>query len=256
MKERLRPKQKTEKLPEKAAGISQQGDSWLASVDGQHSVPVPAALAGNIALALRVQEKVDDALVAGHRPGFLSALRMLNCRKTISAVTGAVPLRKLVSKVKVEGNLTNAAVEEASGIRELRHDIERLLESGRLPVLGTKDHMGIEDYLDESMPAEPAIVHVFKIPPALVGSFMAKLVQTPEALTAEECMTKLSRSHTFLVLGKADDGKYLCFQKAGPKIHQPFELRTLDKVEEISIQPESDEVYLSYIGPLESPKEE
>ena len=238
------------RIPEGNPGIFHKDKEWLATTDGVHTVPVEGKLAENIALALRVQEKVDEALIAGHRPGFLSTVRMLNCRKTISAVRDTVPLRALLSKEKLKPeNISLESLEEASGVPELMKDIEDILHSERSPILGSKDDMQIASYLDEHLSDLPAIVHVFDIPQKYLNEMVSKLLNHSGSLSTEDCMTKLNRNHTFLVLGKGSDGKYICFQKQGPEIHDKFELCELDQVLDFAINPVAGGMYLSFVGP-------
>jgi len=245
------PKRKVEAMPERKARIIEQNGKFSASLDGIHGVPVQTELGENIALALRVQEKVDEALMAGHRPGFLQTVRMLNCRKAISAVRGTVPLSELVTRQMLKQEIVSVEdLEEVSGVAELKKDIGHILDSGRTPVLGSKEDMHIASYLDENLGELPAIVHVFDLVPKYEGEILSQLINHSKSFSVDEWMQRMHRNHTFLVLGKDVDGKYICFQKQGPEIHHRFELRELGSLIDLTVAPLQDRTELSFIGPL------
>lgn len=210
-------------------------------------VAVPKDLADNISLALRLQDKIDDALVAKHRPGFLEMVRVMNCRKSVDAVRGK-SVKTLVNKKPSREGLTKREVsDELSGIPALMKDVEAVLESGAMPVVGVQEDLQIASHLDEY--ELPAVVHVFSIEKERGGGIFSKLVSVTDPLTAEDCKKFLHRNHTFLVLGKRDDGEYLCFHKQGSELHHRFELRPLSSIERTAIHPTDDRYYLSFIHP-------
>jgi|GEM_PF-2365259 len=241
---------KVEKLPEKT-GIFRRSDKYFASADGVHSVEVEKTLAENIAIALRVQEKVDEALMIGHRPGFLKTVAMLNCRKSVRAISGT-SLRELLQKKPLPENHSSLEkrkyIDELSGVPEMMLDIERLLVSGRVPVLGTNLDMHIAEHLDNHAKDIPAVVHLLNIPEKRVSEIIRKLLGKSQ-LTVEDA-AKLHRNHSFVVLGKAGDGSYICFQKQGPLPTEKFELRRLDAVLFSALESSNDVMHLSFIGPL------
>ncbi len=238
------------KAPERKAGVTEEDGKSAVSLDGVHTVPIGQELAENIALALRVQDKLDEALMAGHRPGFLRLVSMLNCRKAISAVRGTVPLKELLSrkKLKQEG-LSPEEIEELSGVPELKKDLEDILGSGRTPVLGSGEDLHIASHLDDEPGDMPAVVHVFDVLPKYEQEIVSKLLGSAP-ISVEDCMEKMHRNHTFLVLGKDETGKYICFQKQGPEIHHRFELQELDQLLEKAVVGPDEHIYLSFIGPI------
>ena len=236
------------------SGVEIVGGQCLVTLDGINTIPVPRELGENIAVALRVQEKITDALMAGHRPGFLKTVSMLNCRKSISVVRDTRNLKELVSrKILSQSNLTTTEkiknLEEVSGVPELMEDVERLMKLGKIPVLGSSDDMSIASYLDEHSNDFPVVVHVFDIVKRFNSEIIKKLFGK-DCLTIKDCETKLHRDHTFLILGRDTNGTYICFQKRGPEISQPFELCSLDSVIKTSVVPETNRMYLSFIGPI------
>lgn len=245
--------QNIERMPKKDRGMYEKDGMWYASADGTNTVPVEDDLAQNIDLALRVQNKVDEALMAGHRPGFLRTIKMLNCRKTIFAVRGTASVDKLINKDLLKSeNVSREEIDEASGIPELKNDIEQMLDAGHLPVLGTKEDLQIKEHLDEHPEDLPAVVHVFDIPPRYASRIIAGLMKGTGGLSADDAVTKLHRNHTFLVLGKSEDGSYLCFHKQGPDLYHKFELRDLDSLLQTTVAPVSGRLYISYIGPSDT----
>jgi hypothetical protein len=236
-----------------APGIQKAPEGWYASLDGSHHVEVPEELAENIALSLRVQEKVREALMAGHKPGFISMISMLNCRKTIAAVSGARPLKELISRRR--GNSDQGSDEihtqaQLSGVPELMDDIEQMLDDGVVPVFGSQGSMQIEQYFDDHPDSFPQVVHVFNIIPRYESVVVSAVFGSSAPLTRKDMETKFHIDHTFIVLGKDEIGRYVCFQKRGSRNHHPFELQDLDSVINLSINPEADTTYLSFIGPI------
>lgn len=244
--------------PAEKVGIFKRGGKYFASADGVHSVPVERDLAENIDIALRVQDKVDSALAKGNRAGFLQTVRMMNCRKSIFAVTGSKTVRELMDRSQFERFAqddvdTSEKIKiayDVSGGQELQEDVERLLSQGRLPVLGTGKDMHFASYLDEHPQDVPAILHVFNIPKRATNEVVAKLFSTENPLTADFLLTKLHRIHTFLVLGKSSDGKYVAFQKKGPEPHQRFNITTTDTIEASPYFDSADRIFLTCIGPI------
>lgn len=252
-----------EQRSEKVRGkILKRNGIYVASV-GKHTVPIEENLARNIDVAIRIQDKVDDALAKGNRPGFLRTVKMMNCRKSVFAVTGIKNARELVDRTKIKrltsANLSNRERVKISydiaGGRELKEDIERLLELGKLPILGSGSDMHFESHLDEHRDDVPAIAHVFEVPPLLMGRVISGLMDQQKPLSAEFILSKLHRVHTFLVLGKdKDTNEYLAFQKKGPDLHQRFEVTTLKTIATDSYFNMREKLFLTCIGPM--PKQE
>ena len=242
-----------EVIPENHGRILKKGQHFFATVDGKHSVPVQAPLAKNIDTALRAREKIDAALTMTPRPPFLRLVAMLNCRKTVEAVTGS-PLRPLLrSKDLSDPNLSNRdrarAKAEMDGVPEMMADVKRFLDSGSLPVLGTEQDMQVADHLDHHRDELPAVVHIFFVPRKNSTEIISKLMGGGGGLSVND-VVKLPRSHTFIVLEKADNGEYICFQKLGPELEDPFELQYLNAVLQDSAEGNAGRMCLSFVGPL------
>ncbi|HEY4487502.1 MAG TPA: hypothetical protein VI483_01920 [Candidatus Paceibacterota bacterium] len=249
MRETLEKRKVVEKIPEQVSGIVEEHGVSFATLDGVNKVAIPKELAQNISTALRMQDKIDNAILRGNRPGLLEMVAVLNCRKAISAVTDSVPLKSLLRQKNVAAeHVTPESTAKASGIPQLKKDMNKILQSGELPVLGSNEDMGIESHLEGSQVDLPAVVHVFEIPQQNVSAIMSRLFNNPTSLNADQWMKGLALNHTFLVLGKIQKGKYLCFQKVGPDIMQPFELRDLQSLTELTLAPRPEKMYLSFIG--------
>jgi hypothetical protein len=216
-------------------------------------LPINPELGENISIALRVQEKVDNALMTGSRPGFLRTISMLNCRKSISAVRGDIPIDELISRSLIKNKpVTPADIEEISGVAELWKDIEKGLDERRSPILGTDEDMQLEAYFEEHPQDLPATVHVFDVLPHYERQVITKLLSDPDTFTIQDCKRKMNRNHTFLVLGKDTAGKYICFHKQGPEVHHKFELRELESLIALSVDPLPDHMHLSFIEPIDN----
>ncbi len=213
-------------------------------VPTEWGVETPEWLANNIQTALRVQDKVDQAMMAGIRPGFLRKVRMMNCRKAVFAVRGTTPLREMVRVREREDGKKYVS----AGVEELREDLDRLHDAHISPTFGSTEDLHIESSLDE-LTAFPAVVHVFRIPEKFVPWFTKKALTG--GLNGAEYLNSLHREHTFLVLGKRDDGNYICFHKQGPEQWHKMEVVTLHEIEVRSITPKEGETYLSFVGPIE-----
>lgn len=231
--------------------VFEKSSKWFASVDGVHSIEIPSYLGKNISLALRVQEKVEEALMGGHRPGFLRTIKMLNCRKTAFGVMHKIGLRELTQgRKRLSQEADREAIDVASGLDALRDDVQRLLDENHAPILGTAENMHMEEYLAGHMGEMPLIVHVFNTPQKQFGGILPKLINSSATLNATDIIN-LNRDHTFLVLGKDETGRYVCFQKRGPTEYQPFEVTYLDQVISSAVSPSANRIYISVIGPAE-----
>lgn len=229
-------------------GVYEANGAWYASVDGAERVRVDPGIAENVGIALDVQEKVELALIGEHRPGFLRTIKMVNCRKAAFAVLEKYPLKKLLlGRGKLRHDASPEVVEQMSGVPELLSDVGRILKAGAVPVLGSSDNMQIAEYLD-GHDTIPAIVHIFNIKEPYTNDIIGKLVSPHNSLGWKDFMARMRRDHTFLVLGKAPSGRYVCFHKRGPSEHHPFELAYLDSVITSAVDPKESRIYVSVIG--------
>jgi hypothetical protein len=250
------PKQKVERVSQNNAGIIQKDGNFFATLDGIQIIPIEKELAQNIAIALRVQDKVDEALITGNRIGFLKTIQMLNCRKTISAVRGTRPIQSLTNRKELERTRKLPVQEwwvkmqEITGAKETLEDVDRILKSGKAPVIGSNESLQVKESLDRNPADLPAVVHVFDVPPDNLDGVVSQLAQGPGSFSTEDFEGKLGFNHTFLVLGKDSDGKYACFQKRGPEIREPFEILELDAAVTAAVIPAESGTHLSVIGRL------
>lgn len=230
-------------------GIHKEGSVWYAHLNQHEKVPLSENLANNIRIALRAQEKIEEALMGGHRPGFLRTISMMNCRKTIFATIANTPIRLMTRNKDMEAVTDKKTYsEQLSGVDELMKDVTRIIRSDHAPLLGSNDDMQIEHYLHEHTDEMPCVVHIFNIKQRFVGDIASKLISDPRSLSEEDCRTKLNRDHTFLVLGRTPQGTYICFQKSGPNVNQPFEIKSLPEIISRTIDPEPGRIYASFIG--------
>lgn len=230
-------------------GVFERHDRWYVTL-GNGTVAIPQRLGQNISFALRAQQKVEEALVGLHRPGFLKTIAMMNCRKSAFAVLEEHPLKNLVlGRNTYRPDASRETIDQMSGIPELLSDVDAILQAHRMPVLGTADSMQIAEYLDSHSTEIPAVVHVFNVKKPYVSEVISKIVQLSGGLTWKDVMSKMNRDHTFIVLGKDASGEYICFHKRGPSLHHPFELVYLDAVLSNAIDPRKGVIYTSLIRP-------
>lgn len=242
---KFKPEQPSDKV-----GIFKEGDKYYASLDGTHAVEVPEHIAENISIALRFQEKVDEAVDLNIRKGLLDMIAMMNCRKSIFAVTGSHSLRDLARQTKLgdkgKGSLSEF---ELSGIPQLLDDVERISKTGNLPILGSGENLEIEEYLSSEETDFPVIVHVFDVSPQQYSKVIATMFKDPESLAQYDSLKSMRFNHTFLVLGRDEQGKYACFHKQGPEIYQRFEITDLDFLKHVSVGNDPQQIHLTFIGP-------
>ena len=229
-------------------GISREGGTWYAHLNKREKVSITPELAHNINTALRTQGKVEDALFLNRPTPFLKIVSLLNCRKTIATVLGKLPLSQLKREAVIHTHAKGEEdLKELSGEKELYEDIEQLLASGHLPTVGTAENLGIGQYLEEHPFTSPAVVHVFDVQKKYMGHFVSKLISHTSPLTIQDVKTQLHRNHSFLVLGRTATGSYICFQKRGPSVLQPFELRSLSDIISSAIHLDDATMYASFI---------
>ena len=140
-------------------------------------------------------------------------------------------------------------MKEITGQNETLEDVDRILKSGRMPILGNKARLNIKEHLDENSGDTPAVVHVFDLQDKFIKEIAQRLENRKNPLNLRDIETKLNFNHTLLVLGKGEDGVYLSFQKRGPDIDEPFEVLELDKATELAVIPGETERFVSIIGP-------
>lgn len=232
------------------SGIVRKGQRYFASLGVKSSVPIATEIGKNIEIALRVQEKVDEAVRSGNRSGFLKVIAMLNCRKTVFAVTESKSVQELTTSTtgrdEDERPMTSY---ELSAIPELLQDLKRITDLGKVPVLGTGESLEIEIYLERNPSLLPAIVHVFEIKSESEGAIISALMKSPALLSNKSFLKFMRLNHTFLAFDKDQSGQRVCFHKQGPKIDHRFELTDLDSLTQLTITPEPGHMYLSFIGP-------
>jgi hypothetical protein len=211
-----------------------QSGNYRASVDGQHFVSINSAYGEMIAIALRVQEKMD----IGKHPHIARLFSMMNCRKTAFVVGG---------KMSIDEATQNK--EDIHGVELLLDDTMRLQAGGAIPVVGTPGRYHIREHLEEDRPSFPCVVHLYGIDNRRSGEVLRYMMQgKPLHRTQYE---KMHRYHTFIILGKDTAGRYLCFQKLGPNPEHPFEITTLEDAE-LSLMPDTSvsEYCITMMGPL------
>ena len=250
MRDMLRT-QKRESLPLNSPGVfSENGMHYVTLGDKADTVKAPKDLAENIALALRVQEKIDDSLFDERHRTLVTLFQRLNCRKVAGLVAGKISLKSAVALPGKHITSERDRVREFSGVPQLKTDITNIIESGRLPTMGTKNHLGIDTYLHDHSDDMPCVVHVFRVPQKHFGRLVSKLIGTQQSPSAEECISQFHRVHSFIIINKAESGRYVCFHKQGPEIHHRFEVRDLDSIADVAIHPEDGDIFLSFIGPI------
>ncbi len=237
------------------SGINNFDGNFFASIDENPGVAIDKNLAQNISLALLAQNKVDRALQTGNNSEFLKIVAMLNCRQTTFAVRNITSLRSLVETSK-KLHLPDQhpqerldTMEKMIGVPEMMEDINRILKSGRPPIIGTLEDTEIRTFLETHPNDLPAVVHIFSIRPGNSEKIRSGLVNGQGPSSFEEYEEDIMRNHTFLVLGKDSSGRYVCFHKQGPEIKDRFEISELDSVLSESVV--SSESYLSFIGPID-----
>lgn len=227
--------------PEKVLGVVCNPGECTASLDGVHTVPLPEWLAQNIATSLRTQEKVEDALAAGHRKGFLRTLAMFNCRKSMAVVRGTSSLRDAVQNKK-----------DVHGVEALIADVMAIQNNGSVPVVGTLHALHVDEYLEEHPQELPAVAHVFSAHNKQIGTIMQSLFSGLPI--AEQLVRSLGRMHTFIVLGKDTAGEYVCFHKQGPDIAHRLELISLKSVmKSLFAEGDDERISISFVGKIENP---
>jgi hypothetical protein len=239
-----------EEQPQEKVGIFKKGANFYASADGIHAVPVEKNLAENITIALKVQDKVDEAHTLQDRQGLLDKFATLNCRKSVYAVLETQSLRELTTRKKRdEHGERDLTAFELSGIPELLKDIKRITDSGYIPIFGADEHLEIEYYLDKEPGIYPAIVHVFDIKPEHTKEILTAMHEDPASLSERKYIKYLRLNHTFLVLGKDAEGKYVCFHKEGPNEFHRFDVTDMDAVIHGSVHPNPGDKFLTFVGP-------
>ncbi len=203
--------------------VGHENIAYAITSDGEQGVPIPDDVAEHIALMLRLQHKVhiEGDQDASH------VMQTFNCRKSVLIASGAIPIMQSI--VDLSDN---------SGEQEMFDDVNRLLSENHNNVAELRDYASFEDVIDGYEGSFPCIVHVFESEtPVTIDSF-------------SEIAPKLHRVHSFLVLGQDDTG-YVCFQKVGPSVDEPFTITDLSFVTHLYRNKENRFGYFVY-GPYKS----
>lgn len=233
--------------------VKEDKGQWYVSRSGGGNIPVEAQLGEAMSIALRVQDKVDEALMSEHaRRGLLEKVSLMNCRKSAWAVRHPEELKRLITTPQNFEELSKEEREALSGVPELRHELEALFEAGHQPIIGTGEDLHIESYLDEHENELPAVVYVFNAPMRRSDELVMRAFGSGEdGITSEYVMSSLNRDHTFIVLGKDTEGRYACFHKQGPRIDDRFEIVDLESVLMFAVAGSEDKIFMSAIGPVD-----
>ncbi len=230
------------------SGMIHERGVWYATVEGER-VRVPSELGQNINTALRFQLKVEKALFSSRYSPFLKIASLLNCRKTIETVVGKRTFGDLKKEMPEHESMTAENTDSLSGVDELMTDVDQILSEGGAPILGTSEEMSLGKYFDEHRESTPSVIHIFNIKRKFMGHFVSKLM-TGQRIATEDVRTQLNRDHTLLVLGRTASGRYICFQKRGPNVFQPFELTYLENTLETSVHPAPGKMYVTFARPV------
>ncbi len=181
--------------------VEHEGVQYAITSDGERGVPIPTPMAERISVMFRLQEKVLNEL--GVDDDAKHVFQTFNCRKSVLVAAGDIDF------VESAVDLSND-----SGEGHMFEDVVRItgVEHGSVAVL--RDYGDFENVLDSYKGAFPCTVHVF---------------ESDEELPVSDLVTNidsLHRVHSFLVLGEDDEG-YICFQKMGPGLHEPFTISDL-----------------------------
>ncbi len=194
--------EKYQETTEYGSLLSHEGLTYAVTQDGEQGVPVPNDVAEHISLVLRLQNKVYDEKDqdAAH------VMQTFNCRKSALIASGAIPVMQSIVDLS-----------DSSGENEMFTDVERLLANSPDAVVELKNYADFENVLDQYEGSFPCIVHIF---------------ESDQSVSIDEFsgqMKKMHRLHSFLVLGEDEQG-YVCFQKMGPDIDQPFMINDLSLI--------------------------
>jgi len=240
-----------EETGEKIMGkIVYRDDQYFATLGDDAGVPVEGMLAQNIGLALQAQERLDRDKGSND---FRHMISLLNCRQTISVVRNITQLRsqldnnRKVLQKDLSSDEKKDTMEKLSGVPELESDVDRILSLGRRPIFGFLKK-NTRRYL-ESHPADlPAVVHIFVVDPDKIEIIQSLQLAFGHPASFADYKPALGRVHSFLVLGKDQSGRYVCFEKSGPDIDDRFEIVELELTRPMFINQTTD--YLAFIGPI------
>jgi hypothetical protein len=191
-------------------GVYVDGDiSYVSTYDGHGIIPVPEEVANTIGLALSAQDKV----FSGRYPNLERKLALLNCRKAVFVTGGKM----------TASEASNIEIEDINGEEQLLSDVERIQNEGFGPHLVTESyHDEIDMYLDEYDGTFPCVVHIFEFDKhSKAASLIETSIQQSGKISRDVVSQKMHKIHSFLVLGEDESG-YICFQKMGPQIDEPF----------------------------------
>ncbi len=182
--------------------VERDGIAYAITEDGERGIPVPSKTGSALSLLLRLQNKVYEE----QNTDATHVFQTFNCRKSVFVATGAIDFENAVIDLGHE-----------SGEVAMFNDVARLIEHKDGGVVSLTDYADFEDVLDSYTGSFPCVVHVF---------------ESEEEMSQAEVIAeveRLHRVHSFLVLGEDDEG-YVCFQKVGPAVEQPFTITDLDFV--------------------------
>lgn len=238
----------------KKAGIVYRDDRYFATLGDDDGVPVEGSLAQNIGIALQAQERLDGLKkIKGNKDDFRRIISLLNCRQTISAVRDITLLRSQVENGErlKNSSLTGAEktkiLEQLSGVPELEADVDRILSLGKRPVFGLSEK-NLRRYLDSHPSDLPAVAHVFLVYPQEAEIIQQLQLSIGYRAGFDDYRPALGRTHSFLVLGKDSAGRYVCFEKRGPKIDDRFEIVELSSALPLSMRKIAE--YIAFVGPI------
>jgi hypothetical protein len=183
--------------------------SYVSTYDGLSIVPVPEEVGNAVALALSAQDKV----FSGRYPNLEKKLALLNCRKAVFVASDKMTASEAAS---FESSDVNAE-------EQLIADVDRMQQLGYGPHLVTESYCDeIETYLDEYDGSFPCVVHIFEFKKHSKTAEAIELSVQQSGMIAPSLVSqKMHKIHSFLVLGEDESG-YVCFQKMGPQIDEPF----------------------------------
>lgn len=207
------PKEKAEYISKYGGTVTYEGVTYAVAQDGELIVPIPDDIATHIVTMLRLHDKSHDE---GDRDA-LAVLQTFNCRKSALVASGALD---------IEESILDRG--DDSGVEAMFMDVDRLLADPDGSVVSLKDYADFESVLDSYEGSFPCIVHVFE-----------SEIAVPEE-GFKTAMKTMPRVHSFVVLGQAgleseqvgqgeeeETAVYVCFQKMGPALNEPFTITEL-----------------------------
>lgn len=174
------------------------------------SIRLPERVGKIIRLVLKLQQKIDNDPLVQLDDNTTRSIKFANCHKTALFLTGDLDIEQLKT-----GKLDNP---RTSGHGQIKNEI---LE-------GKGDTFMFIDDLVEYIGDKSFRVTI------LLNKDNHRLIPT----------------HTFLILGKSNQGKTICFEKVGPQLTQGFKLRELDHVVQ-SYELNTRDTYMYHATPVD-----